>query len=191
MAGASAEGTAAPSVVWFRRDLRVRDNPALAAGAAAGAVVPVFVWAPEEEGQFQSGRCSRWWLKQSLEAFAGTLDALGAKLVIRRSAEMLAALLEVCEESGACPHPPASPPRAPPSAPKRRTGLCRAANPKTYHPRGAHKHRGWRGWMRAARRANAFSTAASGAFFSPPPPPPRPPPPPPPPPQCPANALGR
>ena len=109
MAGASAEGTAAPSVVWFRRDLRVRDNPALAAGAAAGAVVPVFVWAPEEEGQFQSGRCSRWWLKQSLEAFAGTLDALGAKLVIRRSAEMLAALLEVCEESGACPHPPRKP----------------------------------------------------------------------------------
>ena len=46
-----------------RRDLRVRDNPALAAAAAGGAnaVVPVFVWAPEEEGQFQSGRCSRWW----------------------------------------------------------------------------------------------------------------------------------
>ena len=53
----------APHVCWFRRDLRVRDNPALAAAAAGGAnaVVPVFVWAPEEEGQFQSGRCSRWW----------------------------------------------------------------------------------------------------------------------------------
>ena len=50
-----------------------------------------------------AGRCSLWWLKQSLEAFAGTLDALGAKLVVRRSAEMLASLLEVCEESSAKP----------------------------------------------------------------------------------------
>ena len=30
------------SIVWFRRDLRLADNPALAAAAAAGAVVPVF-----------------------------------------------------------------------------------------------------------------------------------------------------
>ncbi|KAJ4701338.1 cryptochrome 1 [Melia azedarach] len=37
------------SIVWFRRDLRVEDNPALAAGVRAGAVVAVFIWAPEEE----------------------------------------------------------------------------------------------------------------------------------------------
>ena len=30
------------SIVWFRRDLRLTDNPALAAAAAAGEVVPVF-----------------------------------------------------------------------------------------------------------------------------------------------------
>eukprot|EP00793_Prasinoderma_coloniale_P004075 PRCOL_00006250-RA len=53
--------------------------------------------------QCHASSCLLWWLKQSLEAFAGTLDALGAKLVIRRSAEMLAALLEVCEESSAKP----------------------------------------------------------------------------------------
>ena len=40
-------------------------------------------------------------LKQSLSKFSATLESLGAKLVIRRSAEMLAALLEVCEETGA------------------------------------------------------------------------------------------
>ena len=32
-----------PVVVWFRRDLRLRDNPALAAANAAGRpVVPLF-----------------------------------------------------------------------------------------------------------------------------------------------------
>ncbi len=32
-----------PVIFWFRRDLRVTDHPALAAAAAAGPVVPVFV----------------------------------------------------------------------------------------------------------------------------------------------------
>lgn len=32
-----------PVIFWFRRDLRVCDHPALAAAAAAGSVVPVFV----------------------------------------------------------------------------------------------------------------------------------------------------
>ena len=37
-------------VVWFRRDLWVEDNPALAAAArTAGEVVPAYVWSPEED----------------------------------------------------------------------------------------------------------------------------------------------
>lgn len=32
-----------PSLLWFRRDLRLHDSPALAAAAAGGAVIPVFV----------------------------------------------------------------------------------------------------------------------------------------------------
>jgi deoxyribodipyrimidine photolyase len=39
-----------PSIVWFRLDLRLTDDPALAAAIQrGGAVVPVFIWAPEEE----------------------------------------------------------------------------------------------------------------------------------------------
>ena len=39
------------TLVWFRSDLRLADNPALAAAIArGGAVVPVYVWSPEEEG---------------------------------------------------------------------------------------------------------------------------------------------
>lgn len=35
-----------PSVMWFRRDLRLRDNPALLAAAADGPVLPLFVLDP-------------------------------------------------------------------------------------------------------------------------------------------------
>lgn len=61
-------------LVWFRRDLRIHDNPALlAASVVAEQVVPVYIYAPEEEGQFQPGRCSRWWLSCSLKALDASL----------------------------------------------------------------------------------------------------------------------
>jgi len=38
-------------LVWFRQDLRLSDNPALQAATKSGEpVVPVYVWAPEDEG---------------------------------------------------------------------------------------------------------------------------------------------
>ncbi|MFN3287462.1 MAG: deoxyribodipyrimidine photo-lyase, partial [Sphingomonadaceae bacterium] len=33
----------APSIIWFRQDLRLSDQRAVAAAAAAGPVLPVFV----------------------------------------------------------------------------------------------------------------------------------------------------
>ena len=82
------------TLVWFRHDLRLDDNPALLAAAARGAVVPVFIWAPEEETPWEPGAASRWWLHQSLEKLAATLEKMGAPLVIRRgpSLEALRAL---------------------------------------------------------------------------------------------------
>jgi hypothetical protein len=35
--------TSMRTIVWFRQDLRIRDNPALAAAAVKGKVVPIFV----------------------------------------------------------------------------------------------------------------------------------------------------
>ena len=60
----------AVTIVWFRHDLRLDDNPALAAAARRGSVVPVFIWAPEEERPWEPGAASRWWLHQSLERLA-------------------------------------------------------------------------------------------------------------------------
>jgi deoxyribodipyrimidine photo-lyase len=71
-------------LVWFQRDLRLFDNPALSAAAATGLpIVPVFLWSPEEESPHPGG-ASRWWLHQSLQRLDETLRAKGSRLVIRR-----------------------------------------------------------------------------------------------------------
>lgn len=89
------------SVVWFRRDLRVEDNPALLAGVRAGGVVALFIWAPEEEGPFYPGRVSRWWLKHSLAHLDSSLRSLGTPLITKRSTDSVSSLLEVCLATGA------------------------------------------------------------------------------------------
>lgn len=63
--------------------------------------VPVFIYAPEEEGQFQPGRCSRWWLRASLASLSADLAALGSPLVLRRAPASAAALAQLAAETGA------------------------------------------------------------------------------------------
>ena len=53
----NAETSDEIAIHWFRRDLRLADNPALAAAAAKGTVVPVVVLDPETEAL---GSASRW-----------------------------------------------------------------------------------------------------------------------------------
>ncbi|HPO14501.1 MAG TPA: deoxyribodipyrimidine photo-lyase [Candidatus Hydrogenedentes bacterium] len=73
------------TLVWFRRDLRLDDNPALRAAIAAKTpVVPLFIWSPEEEGAWSPGPASRWWLHQSLEALSGDLKSRGSRLILRK-----------------------------------------------------------------------------------------------------------
>ncbi len=88
------------SLVWLRQDLRFDDNPALRAAARAGAVIPVYVWSPEEEGDWPPGGVSRWWLHHSLSSLARDLGAVGSGLVMRRGAA-LAVLDALIGETGA------------------------------------------------------------------------------------------
>ncbi|HET8805155.1 MAG TPA: deoxyribodipyrimidine photo-lyase [Gaiellales bacterium] len=88
------------TLVWFRSDLRLADNPALAAAASRGPVIPVYVWAPEEEGSWPPGAASRWWLHHSLAALARALDRQGSQLVIRRGPAD-DALAQLVAETGA------------------------------------------------------------------------------------------
>jgi deoxyribodipyrimidine photo-lyase len=90
------------TLVWFRQDLRTADNPALtAAWEAGGAVIPVYLYAPSEEGAWAPGGASRWWLHHSLAHLAQDLAARGVPLCLRATDDSLATLLELIRETGA------------------------------------------------------------------------------------------
>jgi len=73
------------ALIWFRRDLRLDDNPALQAALRAGHVpVPVYVHAPDEEAPWAPGAAGRAWLHRSLLALDADLRARGSRLIIRR-----------------------------------------------------------------------------------------------------------
>ncbi len=73
------------TIVWFQRDLRLHDHPALAWALRRGApILPVFVLPPDsEEGGWPLGGAARWWLHHSLVALDAELRALGSRLVVR------------------------------------------------------------------------------------------------------------
>ena len=89
------------TLVWFRNDLRLADNPALAdAIEDGGAVIPVFLWTPKEEAPWAPGAASRWWLHHSLLALEEALRRRGSRLVLRRG-RALEELLGLAVETGA------------------------------------------------------------------------------------------
>ncbi|MBT0668428.1 deoxyribodipyrimidine photo-lyase [Novosphingobium profundi] len=90
----------APVIVWFRRDLRLSDQAALAAAAAKGPVVPVYVLDDETAKHRAMGGASRWWLHHSLESLDASLRGKGSRLILRRGRceEVLA---QVAQEVGA------------------------------------------------------------------------------------------
>lgn len=70
-----------PALLWFRRDLRLGDHPALLAAADAGPVVPVFVLDDELLGP--SGAARQAFLLRSLRALDADLRQHGPGLVVR------------------------------------------------------------------------------------------------------------
>ncbi len=84
------------AIVWFRRDLRLADNPALAAARAAHErVLPLYVHAPDEEAPWAPGGAARWWLHHSLAALDADLRRRGSALHMARgpSLRVLEALI--------------------------------------------------------------------------------------------------
>jgi deoxyribodipyrimidine photo-lyase len=85
--------TNTPVIVWFRQDLRLADNPALAAAAQMGQpVLPLFILDEETPDVRPVGGASRWWLHHSLESLAAGLRKHGLELLLRRgrAAEVVA-----------------------------------------------------------------------------------------------------
>ncbi|QNN76691.1 deoxyribodipyrimidine photo-lyase [Pseudoxanthomonas mexicana] len=85
------------ALVWFRHDLRLDDNPALRAALDQGFTpIPVYVHAPQEEGEWSPGAASLAWLHRSLTALDADLRSRGSRLLLRAgpSAPALQALVE-------------------------------------------------------------------------------------------------
>nr|WP_314436008.1 deoxyribodipyrimidine photo-lyase [uncultured Brevundimonas sp.] len=88
-----------PVILWFRRDLRLRDNPALNRALEAGSpILPLFILDEGEERNL--GGASRWWLDKALRALMSDLEARGARLILRRG-DSLAELQTLIAETGA------------------------------------------------------------------------------------------
>lgn len=91
---------AAPSIVWLRQDLRLDDQPALAAAAAEGPAIPVYILDDESPGRWKIGGAQRWWLHHSLERLDLGLRQLGSRLILRRG-RADAELARLAGETGA------------------------------------------------------------------------------------------
>jgi len=70
-------------LVWFKRDLRIHDHPALVEAASLGAVLPVYVVEPDYWALPDSSARQWEFIAESLQDLRASLAALGAPLVVR------------------------------------------------------------------------------------------------------------
>jgi deoxyribodipyrimidine photo-lyase len=96
----TGEGDAAPVLLWFRRDLRLGDNPSLVAAIRSGRpVIPVFILEPAGPAR-PAGAASLWWLDKSLKSLSSDLEAAGSRLILRRG-DAGTVLRELAAQTGA------------------------------------------------------------------------------------------
>lgn len=93
--------TSRPVIHWFRKDLRLADNPALSSAAGSGhPVLAVYVLEDAGSDLWAPGGASRWWLHHSLKALGKSLEELGNRLILRRGRPQ-EVLRELVTETGA------------------------------------------------------------------------------------------
>src|ERR1700748_2908554 len=74
-----------PALVWFRQDLRLSDNPALAFAAQSGRpLICFYILDDETPSPWAPGGAARWWLHHALEHLDKALSRKGGHLVLRR-----------------------------------------------------------------------------------------------------------
>lgn len=89
------------TLVVFGRDLRLADNPALAAAVTRGKpIVPVYIHDAADAGDWAPGGASRWWLHHSLSALSKAVEACGSRLVFRRGPG-ISEVMRLVDEVGA------------------------------------------------------------------------------------------
>ena len=88
------------SIVWFRQDLRLSDNPALHNAARnSRRLILVYIHSPREHDNWRPGAAGRWWLHHSLHALQSRAEKLGGRLVIRQG-DSQQELIKLVEQTG-------------------------------------------------------------------------------------------
>ncbi len=89
------------AIHWFRRDLRITDNTALAAAAkAAEQVVPVYVASTWKKKHRWTGAPRQTFLCGSLASLDGNLQSIGSRLIVREG-DAVAELVKLARETKA------------------------------------------------------------------------------------------
>ena len=82
-------------LVWFKRDLRVQDHPALALAAGLGPVLPLYIAEPEAWAQPDASARQWGFVGECLEGLRRDLAQIGAPLAVRNG-EAVAVLDKIC-----------------------------------------------------------------------------------------------
>jgi len=98
--GGESEANPGAVIVWFRKDLRIADNPALRHAAETGRPVICLYILDETPGVRPMGAASLWWLDKSLKSLAQDLEKLGNRLLLRKGVAARV-LDDVIAETGA------------------------------------------------------------------------------------------
>lgn len=90
------------ALLWFRRDLRLSNNPALNwALEHFDKVIPVYLHGFEADESWAPGAASNSWLHHSLLSLSNDLKSMGSRLVLRHCEDAMTALEQLVTETGA------------------------------------------------------------------------------------------
>ncbi|RZI47199.1 deoxyribodipyrimidine photo-lyase [Rickettsiales endosymbiont of Peranema trichophorum] len=81
------------SVVWFRQDLRVSDNPAILGGVMIGDIIPIYIFDDCATDDLRMGDATKVWLQDSLSKLNKSLEN-SLNLYIGESAKIIASLID-------------------------------------------------------------------------------------------------
>ena len=88
------------TIMWFRQDLRLADNPALTEAVNSGDIIPVYILDDHNSNSQKMGAASRLWLHYSLESldkslngnlifFKGPADKILPELIVQTNANKI------------------------------------------------------------------------------------------------------
>ncbi len=100
LSSGKADPMSDPVILWFRQDLRLSDQAALAQAAREGPVIPVYILDDSTPKQWKMGSAQRWWLHHSLKSLDESLRRKGSRLILRRG-DSVEALQRLSRETGA------------------------------------------------------------------------------------------